>query len=468
MDDLKRPTMRYEARPARQRISGHEVIQTTDRPTRPSVDAGERRASPGVVVVFAGETPRFAVHGVDGEIELGREELSLGGFEDASISRRHARVGFFAGRWHVEDLGSRNGTWLDGVRVEGRVAAAAPRVLRLGGTLLIFVDRADDLVGSSVDLFADGFVVGPTLRRAWQEIVQVAQTSRTLHIFGETGAGKERAARHFHNASSRRAGPFVAVNCATIPPTLAERLLFGARKGAFSGADANVEGYIQAADRGTLFLDEIGELETAVQAKLLRVLQSGDVLPLGASRGTQVDVAIVSATHRDLGQEVAAGRFRDDLFYRLSRPRVELPPLRGRPEDIPATVVQALRSVTTELVADASLVEAALLRPWPGNVRELQMAIADAGRAAAVRGAREVTAEHLGATTGRPLVAENAPAATAPARETIEAAIRACDGNVTKAARTLRVHRTSLRRWIERFGIRPQELDPDNSRGSVA
>src|SRR5262249_24295980 len=163
---------------------------------------------------------------------------------------------------------------------------------------------------------------------------RAAAPSHPLPIFGETGSGKEGAARQFHAASSRRAGPFIAVNCATIPPLLAERLLFGARKGAFSGADANVEGYIQAADKGTLFLDEISELQPGVQAKLLRVLQSREVFPLGASRGTQVDVAICSATHRDLRAEVAAGRFRDDLFCRICRPMVELPPLRARPKDI--------------------------------------------------------------------------------------------------------------------------------------
>jgi transcriptional regulator with PAS, ATPase and Fis domain len=247
--------------------------------------------------------------------------------------------------------------------------ATAPTVLRAGASLFLFCADVRRFAGRRVEV-EGGIVVGPTLRAIRDQIGQAARAGLVLHMTGETGAGKEVAARWFHEASARARGPFVAVNCAAVPAALAERLLFGARRGAYSGADADADGYVQAADTGTLFLDEVGELEPSTQAKLLRVLETREVLPLGASKARRVQLGLVSATHADLRAAVADGRFRADLYFRIGRPAVALPALRDRREEIPWLLAQALAGEKTE-GADASLVETALLRSWPGNAREL-------------------------------------------------------------------------------------------------
>jgi len=347
------------------------------------------RAAAGLVIVFAGGRAMCRVHPVDAPLLLGREAPLAGLPVDASMSRRHAIVSHEAGRWRVVDLDSRNGTLVDGLELHGERAFAQPRVLRIGETVALFTPdvRAfvalgrDDLAGPGA-----GLVQGPRLAEIWRLIGAVAGSAKSLHVRGVSGTGKALAARAFHDLGPRRGGPFVAVNCAAIPPDLAERLLFGAKRGAFTGADADSEGFVQAADRGTLFLDEIGELDLGLQAKLLRVLETREVLALGATRARKVDVRLVSATHRDLRALVEAGRFRQDLYFRLGRPDVRLPPLRDRAEEIAFHVVAAVRSVGGGLVADASLVEACLLRAWPGNVRELLVEVAQAAQIAAIGG----------------------------------------------------------------------------------
>ena len=190
----------------------------------------------------------------------------------------------------------------------------------------------------------------------------------------------------------------VAVNCAAIPHALAQRLLFGARRGSHSG-EAHAAGYVQQADGGTLFLDEIAELDLQVQAELLRVLESHEVVPLGASRPRKVDFALCSATSKDLRALVAAGALREDLYVRIATPAVTLPPLRDRPEEIPALIAHELAARSPALAPHVSLVEQCLLRPWPGNVRELIAELRAAAQAAIADGHR-VTAGHLAATAG--------------------------------------------------------------------
>src|SRR5262249_48128827 len=195
---------------------------------------------------------------------------------DDRVSRRHAQVALTEAGVHVKDLGSRNGTFVDGQRVHDEVYAALPRVVRVGQTLLVFVPDVSPLLGGAVTIEGDS-VVGPALRLAHGRIARAAAGGTSILLTGESGTGKELAAQLFH-AKCGRKGPLVAVNCAAVPAALAERLLFGARRGAYSGAMDHTEGYIQAADGGTLFLDEVGELEPSVQAKLLRVLVTRDVL----------------------------------------------------------------------------------------------------------------------------------------------------------------------------------------------
>ena len=380
--------------------------------------------------------------------------------DDDRVSRRHTRIVLKSDGIRITDLESRNGTFVDGVRVVDESYARLPRILRLGQSLLLVVADVRPYVAGAVEVLTDE-VVGPVLRRVRQAVARGAASGDSLLLTGPSGAGKELAARAFHVASGAK-GAFVAVNCATIPAGLAERLLFGARKGTYSGATADAEGYVQAADGGTLFLDEVAELDLAVQPKLLRVLEQHEVVSLGASHPRKIDVRICAATLRDLRAEVTAGRFREDLYYRIGRPEVRLPSLQERLEEVPWLIVRELERVDPRLTAHPLLVEACILRPWPGNVRELLGEIRRAGRDALADDRTVVKDRDLPETAGREIEGgkRTAPSTSAPStpapeasREAIEGALRAEQGNVTRAARSLGMHRNQLRRWITKNGV---------------
>jgi two-component system response regulator HydG len=226
-----------------------------------------------------------------------------------------------------------------------------------------------------------GLVGQSPLFRATIDLVrQVAASNATVLIQGESGTGKELVARAIHELSPRNGGPFVAINCAAIPETILESELFGYERGAFTGANARKEGRFDRAHRGTLFLDEVAEMSPSVQAKILRVVQDGEFERLGGTAGVKVDVRIVAATNRDLGKEVAASRFREDLFYRLNVVAITLPPLRDRLDDVPLLADHFLRKFAqkhSRTLAGLSREALAALQQysWPGNVRELENTI---------------------------------------------------------------------------------------------
>jgi formate hydrogenlyase transcriptional activator len=224
----------------------------------------------------------------------------------------------------------------------------------------------DEIVGTS-----------PVLAGVLGKVQQVAGTDVPVLVLGETGTGKELVARALHARSPRRERPLVIVNCAALPATLVESELFGYERGAFTGAAQRTVGRFEAADGGTLFLDEVGELPLESQGKLLRVLQEGEFERLGSAKTSKVNVRVIAATNRDLGREVREGRFRSDLFYRLSVFPIDLPPLRERPEDVPRLVwhfVKRRQAALGRAVTDipAPLMRAFVAHPWPGNVRELE------------------------------------------------------------------------------------------------
>jgi DNA-binding NtrC family response regulator len=432
---------------------------------------------PGIMVVLGAGRP--AAHAVEvgaGGLELGRGSLAGLLESDERISRRHVRITPRAGGWAVEDLGSRNGTFVDGQPVaSGPALFTRPVLVRIGRSLIWAVDDVRPFVGHAPGSpEAEGPILGGVSRRAFGEIALASRASDTILVHGESGAGKELGARAFHEArhGAGSNAPFVAVNCAAIPEGLAERLLFGARKGAFSGATNDADGYVQAADKGTLFLDEIAELDPLVQAKLLRVLETREVLPLGASRTKKVEISVCAASHRRLRDEVAAGRFREDLYFRIGRPEVAIPPLREPIDEIPWFIARGLRGVDPQLTASAGFVETCALRPWPGNVRELLREVTRAGHRALEAGSDAVEREHLLAEAGAPVVAgapatapgaspsSSTPPANGPRREGIarwsDDEVRRVlgdnAGNVRATARALDVHRNQLRRWLERHG----------------
>ena len=445
-------------------------------------DDGPRE--PGLLLLFTGGNPTARTLTIDGRdgLEVGRGDLCFGEHPDRRMSRRHARVRHDGRRFTVEDLGSQNGTAVDGVALPPGEARPVERVIRMGDSL--FIPCADirpfERLGVKI---LDGHVRGPTFQLLLGEVARLAQIGGVLHIHGESGSGKEGIARAFHLAGPTRQGPFVAVNCATLQQTLAERQLFGAKKGAFSGADADAIGHLQAADGGTLFLDEVVDLDLAVQGKLLRVLETKEVVPLGAARGRRVELQICSATNKDMRALVAAGKMRDDLYFRIGRPEVAVPPLRSRPEEIAWLVGDELRRVAPQLVLHPSLLEAALLRPWPGNVRELLVEVRAAVQVALAEGAGRLESRHLAARAGTafgpgalssssgggrettPLQRLRTPEQESELRGRIEEALARHQGNVAAAARALGLHRTQLRRYIERLGLRaapPSAEDPDD------
>ncbi|MBY4676464.1 nitric oxide reductase transcriptional regulator NorR [Marinobacterium arenosum] len=318
------------------------------------------------------------------------------------------------------------------------------------------------------------------MRRLLDEIAIVAQSHLSVLVLGETGVGKELVARRIHGRSGRADQPLVYVNCAALPENIAESELFGHVKGAFSGAVADRAGKFEIADGGTLFLDEVGELPLALQAKLLRALQSGEIQRVGSDRHIEVDVRIVAATNRDLHSEVADGRFRADLYHRLSVYPVQVPPLRERGRDVLLLAGYLLeanqrRLGVAGLRLSAEAKQQLLGYRWPGNVRELEhllsraalKAIAEHGNG---RGSVILRTAHLGLDddgTATPVTQPEASETVAVSpglplkealeqyqRELIEQRLQLHDDNMAAAARSLGINRSNFHRLLKRLGIR--------------
>jgi DNA-binding NtrC family response regulator len=409
------------------------------------------RVIAGAIVVQSNDAAEWRVLPLRRELVLGRErELP----NDDRLSRVHVSFEQSAGRIRVRDLGSRNGTFVDGRKIEEELLSEGPHVVRIGRTLIVVRPDLRRHLGRGVEV-EEGAVVGPLLRDALDGVRSAARAGGSVLIRGESGTGKERCASLFHKHATPH-GPFVVVNCATIPQGVAERLLFGAKKGAYSGAE-NAEGYVQAAERGVLFLDEFGELDLDVQAKLLRVLEAREVLPLGGNSPKKIDVRFCFATHRDLRAHVASGKFRADLYHRIVHPEVQLPPLRERPEEVPELVRRELAHIDPELSPHVKFVEACMSRHWPGNVRELLQHVRRAASAAKSAKERVVQLEHLDPRAGEAFDLESSSESAAHTRESLEAALTAAKGNVSQTARSLGLHRTQLYRLLRRFGLGVKE-----------
>ena len=312
----------------------------------------------------------------------------------------------------------------------------------------------DDIIGNS-----------PLMRELFAKLDIVAASGSTVLLTGETGTGKELFARAIHRHSSRRDGPFVAVNCGALPETLVEAELFGHVKGAFTGAIADKPGRIAQADGGTLLLDEIGDLPQGVQVKLLRFLQDLSFEPLGDTRTHRADVRIICATHRSLTELMREGKFREDLFYRINVINLHIPPLRQRPEDIPLLVqhfvdsrVAMRRGAVTGISTEA--LGLLLTRSYPGNVRELEN-IVEHGFVLCPAGL--IRPEHLPHDHPRRPAETSGRGARrlldALEREEIVRALEENEGNRLKAARALGIHKTTLFRRIKRLGIAPPRID---------
>ena len=293
------------------------------------------------------------------------------------------------------------------------------------------------------------------MQQLYTLVEQIAPHDLPVLLTGESGVGKERFADAIHHLSGRALKPFVKVNCAALSTALVESELFGHRRGAFTGALEERVGRFEAADGGTILLDEIGELPMELQAKLLRVLQNGEVQRIGDARPRHVNVRIIGATNRDLVQDVARGRFRQDLYFRLLGAHLHIPPLRERPEDIPLLAEHFLAQHAPHATLSAAATRALLAHPWPGNVRELEHTL----QLASIRAGAHATIlpEHLQPTTPPTTPATHAPAPEPPLdlrtleHQAITRAMRQAEGNITHAARLLGIDRSTLWRKLQRL-----------------
>jgi len=470
-------------------------------------EAREARATqrPGLVLLYAPNFeqlhPAYPFGPYD--ITIGRDPVHAVCIPEQAVSRMHARIHRTAGPpgegdvYVITDLGSRNGIVVDGKNVREAVLEPLSEV-RIGDALFKFVDEGADVAAA---YRIDGVVAGQRRARDFVELVggakmdaiaadieRIAATELSCVVLGETGTGKEVVARGIHRLSGR--GSFQAINCAAIPQNLLESELFGYRRGAFSGADRDKPGLIKLADGGTLFLDEIGDMPIDAQAKLLRVLQSREVFPLGATMPERVDIRVVCATHRDLYSHVREGRFRGDLLARLNEHTVRLPPLRERKEDM----LQLVRSFFVRYGKPQSsftfsFMVALLHYDWPFNVRELEscvkrgLAIADDGVLDTMH-LPDAIAEEMRGYGGKsprpdrlsilppsvtpssrtpfgssPSSSPPSPRAAtpiapkAPNEDELRAVLSRHKGNVAAVGRELGKERMQIHRWLKKYGI---------------
>jgi DNA-binding NtrC family response regulator len=443
------------------------------------LDGGTGRLHCQLVVVDGPDRPRAC--------RIGERDAAVGTdagcdlrLSDDRVSGRHATVRAVASRFLVRDLGSKNGTWFEGSRV-AEVTVPAGSTLLVGKTALRIEPEAQplDLPPSQARRF--GELVGESLamREVFAVLERVAASDATLLVEGETGTGKELVARAIHETSPRRRGPFVAINCGAIPENLLESELFGHVRGAFTGAATARAGMIVRADGGTLFLDELGRVSPTLQARLLRVLEERSVRPLGGDTERAVDVRVIAASRDDLDAEVASGRFRPDLLYRLAVVRVALPPLRSRREDIALVVRELLRR--RGFSDDAARAEGAgldrlIAHGWPGNVRELRNVIdrAIALAPGATRFADLVMRIHAGPLAGDDGLAVRSDLLFAEAkaavlhdfeRRYLADILARCGGNLSAASRACGVDRKHLRTLARKHGLidhQPGAADTDD------
>jgi DNA-binding NtrC family response regulator len=402
---------------------------------------------------------------------IGRHATNDLVLDDPSVSLVHLEVYRTQGdHVRVRDADSTNGTWFGEHRI--REAELAPgATLRLGRTMLrvesepqsypLLVsedERFEGLIGQAVEM-----------RELFAVLDRMAARNLCVLFEGETGTGKEEAARALH-ARSRRVGGFVVLDAATIAPVLAESVLFGHEKGAFPGAETRQLGAFERAAGGTILIDEVGDLPLSMQSKLLRVLEHREIVRLGATVPEPVDVRVVATTHRDLRQEVEAGRFRDDLYFRIAQVRLNLPPLRARAGDIPRLARHFLETASdtagpTVRISEEAMAEL-VTRPWPGNVRELRNVVL---RAAALCDGGVIQREDVGtggfghgnlAGSNRPAAsiagtfADAKAAAIADFEETyLQALMARTRGNLSRASRESGIARNHLRDLLRKRGL---------------
>ena len=414
-----------------------------------------RRARAGLLVLFSeGEQPSSCAFTGVAETTIGRHPENHVALKDGGMSRTHATVLFGRGGVRVRDEGSHNGTFLNGQRVTGAERVLHGDIIRCGTSILMVIPDVSVYAGWPDSATRGVLVGGPAMEAVRQRVAAVADQGMHVLVYGETGTGKEITAGLLHE-QSKRTGAYVPLNCSAVPESLFEAELFGARRGAFTGAETNRPGILQEANRGTLFLDEVGELPLSVQPRLLRAVEQGEYRPLGADRAVRADLRIVAATHRDLAQEVEQGAFREDLYYRLCNTVIMLPPLRDRRDDLVllaqrhmARIAQSREAAVT---VSAPLMERLLLYHWPGNVRDLYRVLNSAQVEARMAGDHVLTTAHL-----LPEVQQPAPADDM--LTSVKDAMIRNKGKVAHAAGDLGVDRKVIYTVLKENGLAPGDF----------
>ncbi len=387
---------------------------------------------------------------LDGPLVLGSGDDAGLQLADATVSRRHASLEPSAQGVWVKDLGSKNGTFLSGTRVDGFVVRREA-TFALGTTVLRLSGVPRSAAGERTS-FGEALGQSPAMRALFGQLSTAATTLSNVLLTGETGTGKEVLARAVHDASPRKHRPFVVVDCGALSGSLIESELFGHAKGAFTGAQAARDGAFASANGGTVFLDEIGELALELQPRLLRVLESRTVRRVGDDVPRTVDVRVLAATHRDLAAEVKAGRFREDLYFRLAVVVARVPPLRERLDDVPLITHALLaRLGRPDFELSPALLARLRQHDWPGNVRELRNTIERAVNGGSVSlddaapAAREAAVPYKQAK--EQLVEDFT-------REYFTRLFEQCEGNVAELARTAGIARTYAHEVIKKYGLK--------------
>jgi DNA-binding NtrC family response regulator len=423
------------------------------------VTAREMRFARYRLSVIEGPDPGRTIESTEDEVSIGTAAGNTLVVVDPTVSRHHVAIAPSPRGHLVRDLGSTNGTLINGVAIE-RAYLASNAVIAIGDTRLRFeVAGGDEAAALSSDSkWGRALGASPAMRRLFAVLPRIAESEATILLEGETGTGKSLIASAIHEKSPRAPGPFIVVDCGAIPPNLIESELFGHEKGAFTGATATRVGAFEAAAGGTIFLDEIGELPLDMQPKLLRALEDRVVKRIGKNDATPLDIRLIAATNRDLRLEINQGRFRSDLYYRLNTFRLRVPPLRERREDIPLLVAHYFEEMGGG-EPPASLLSDFARHNWPGNVRELRAAVERAvllGDPAVWQGLSE--------DAPAPRADDNASFREAKERavaqwerDYVRALIAQHNGNISRAARAVRMDRNHLRELMVRHGLRPED-----------
>lgn len=409
--------------------------------------------------------------------KIGKKEGNDFALTDKTVSRNHLEIEYTSDSFLLRDMNSTNGTYVNGTKVKEAYLAPGD-IIKLGNTSIEFqaFSETAKIEPSTREAFGNMVAKSRRMRQIFSILEKIAPTFATVVIEGETGTGKDLVARAIHEYSTRKNKPFIVFDCSSVAPNLIESELFGHEKGSFTGAVKSRRGAFEEATGGTIFLDEIGELPIDLQPKLLRALEQREIRRVGANLPTHIDVRVICATNRDLRKEVGEGRFREDLYYRLSVVKIHIPPLHERPEDIPLIIEKILRDAKFNRNAEGGLrvtrVEDDALKvlqryQWPGNVRELTNIIE---RAVSFAEANTIAKPHLDFVfseldneeehTEKLVMDNDLPFKEAKQKlldvfekDYLLDLLKRNNNNLSKAAREAKIDRKHIRNLLKKYGI---------------